>query len=128
MLWKSILGTNYLRVPLIWHRMLKLQEQLPIKTKQVDLSAGSVSNTATVILMVPQQLNQTTVKSNSNTTRPKPGAAIAKSAYPTTYDAIGQTITYTYKVTNSGNADISAPITVTDDKFGTVYNTKQWYP
>ena len=32
----------------------------------------------------------------------------------------GQTITYTYKVTNSGNADISAPITVTDDNFGTV--------
>ena len=51
-----------------------------------------------------------------------PGAAltIAKSAYPTSYDTVGQTITYTYTVTNSRNGDISAPITITDDKAGTV--------
>ena len=36
------------------------------------------------------------------------------------FDNVGETITYTYTVTNSGNIDISAPITVTDDKFGTV--------
>ena len=50
------------------------------------------------------------------------GAAltIAKSAYPTSYDDVGQTITYHYTVTNSGNVDISAPITVIDDKAGTV--------
>jgi hypothetical protein len=45
---------------------------------------------------------------------------VIKSAYPTSYDDVGQTITYHYTVTNSGNIDISAPITVTDDKFGTV--------
>ena len=45
---------------------------------------------------------------------------IVKSAYPTSYDDVGQTITYSYTVTNSGNVDISAAITVTDDKFGTV--------
>jgi uncharacterized repeat protein (TIGR01451 family) len=51
-----------------------------------------------------------------------PGAAltIQKSAYPTSYDSVGQTITYSYQITNSGNVDISAPITVTDDKAGTV--------
>ena len=48
------------------------------------------------------------------------GLTIQKSAYPTSYDDVGQTITYTYKVTNSGNADISAPITVTDDQVDTV--------
>ena len=50
------------------------------------------------------------------------GAAltIVKSAYPTSYDDVGQTITYHYTVTNSGNVDISAPITVIDDKAGTV--------
>ncbi len=45
---------------------------------------------------------------------------ITKSAYSTSYDSVGQTITYTYNVTNSGNKNISAPITVTDDKAGTV--------
>ena len=45
---------------------------------------------------------------------------LVKSAYPTSYDSVGQTITYTYTVTNSGNVNISAPITVADDKFGTV--------
>ena len=45
---------------------------------------------------------------------------IQKSADPTSYDDVGQTITYTYKVTNSGNTDISAPITVADDNAGTV--------
>jgi hypothetical protein len=50
------------------------------------------------------------------------GAAltIVKSAYPTSYDDVGQTITYNYKVTNSGKVNLSAPITVTDDKFGII--------
>ena len=33
---------------------------------------------------------------------------------------VGQTIIYTYTVTNTGNVDIKGPITVTDDKFGTI--------
>jgi YVTN family beta-propeller protein len=45
---------------------------------------------------------------------------ITKTPNPLTYSASGQTITYTYTVKNTGNVDISAPITVTDDKFGTV--------
>jgi len=63
-----------------------------------------------------------TVKNTQGTQVTSQGAAltIVKSAYSASYDSIGQTITYTYTVTNSGNGDISAPITVTDDKFGTV--------
>jgi YVTN family beta-propeller protein len=45
---------------------------------------------------------------------------IVKSADPRTYDSVGQIIKYTYTVTNNGNLDISAPITVTDDKLGTI--------
>jgi hypothetical protein len=45
---------------------------------------------------------------------------IQKSASPTNYNATGQNITYRYTITNNGNVDISAPITVADDKFGIV--------
>jgi hypothetical protein len=41
------------------------------------------------------------------------------SASPTTYDYAGQTITYSYKVTNSGNFKISGPNTVIDNRTGT---------
>ena len=48
------------------------------------------------------------------------GLEITKKASPITYDDVGQIITYTYTVKNVGNVDIKGPITVTDDKFGTI--------
>ena len=98
--------------------MLKLQEQLPIK-QQVDMNAGSVSNTATVYNGT-QQLNQTTAKVTATQPGQNPALTITKTPNPLTYNATGQTITYTYTVKNTGNVEISAPITVTDDKFGTI--------
>jgi hypothetical protein len=53
-------------------------------------------------------------------TFPSAALTIVKSADPTSYDTVGQTITYHYTVTNSGNTDISAPITVADDNAGAV--------
>ena len=44
---------------------------------------------------------------------------IVKSASPATYFAVGQNITYTYTVTNSGNVNITGPINITDNKTGT---------
>ena len=49
-----------------------------------------------------------------------PSLHLDKAAELTSYDDVGQTITYTYKITNNGNVNVSAPITVIDDKFGTV--------
>lgn len=87
---------------------------------QADLDADNVTNLANA---TGSYNNQQVLSNNTTLTVPAiqtPALAIVKSAYPISYDAVGQTITYTYNVTNSGNVDISAPINVTDDKFGTV--------
>ena len=49
-----------------------------------------------------------------------PSLHLEKIAAPTTYDDDGQSITYIYTVTNSGNVTIEAPINVTDDELGTI--------
>ena len=39
-----------------------------------------------------------------------------KTATPTTYNAVGNVINYSYLVTNNGNVTLSGPFTVSDDK------------
>src|ERR1035437_5622855 len=45
---------------------------------------------------------------------------LTKLANASSYSGSNQDILYTYIVTNAGNVDITAPITVTDNKFGTI--------
>jgi hypothetical protein len=45
-----------------------------------------------------------------------PELTLLKTAFPTTYDQVGDVITYTYRLTNSGNVTLSQPWSVTDDK------------
>ena len=51
---------------------------------------------------------------------PNPSLLLVKGAAPTSYDAVGQPITYTYNVTNDGNTILAGPVTVDDDQEGTV--------
>src|SRR5262249_4427199 len=45
-----------------------------------------------------------------------PALSIDKTAAPLTYDRVGQVISYTYRVTNTGNVTLLGQITVTDSK------------
>ena len=47
-----------------------------------------------------------------------PGMIITKSAFPLSYDAIGENITYDYTVTNSGNVSFTGTIIVADNRTG----------
>ena len=82
---------------------------------QADLDAGSVTNTAQGHAFfgasaVDSPQAQATVSADQH-----PAIAVAKSADPVTYDHVGQSIAYTYVITNAGNVTIDGPLTVTDN-------------
>ena len=46
----------------------------------------------------------------------KPALSLVKTASPATYDSVGDVISYSYVVTNTGNVTLAGPVTVADDK------------
>jgi hypothetical protein len=52
----------------------------------------------------------------SNKHDDRPALMLDKTGEPITYDAVGDVIAYSYKLTNTGNVTPVAPFTVTDDK------------
>ncbi len=84
-----------------------------------EANAGQVTNTATAT----GELNGTPYTASDTITTPisqNPALALTKSAVPVTYDTLGQVITYTYTIENSGDVTLAGPFTVTDDKQGTL--------
>jgi len=88
---------------------------------QADVDNGSVTNTATANGTAP---DPTTVHSNpSSVTVDESGAttslSVVKSTGATSFSAAGQTLTYSYKVTNTGTTTIH-DVNVTDNLIGAV--------
>ena len=79
---------------------------------QADLNAGSVTNTATASAAGTNS-NQDSETVNAVQS---PALTLLKTATPLTYSAVGQSISYSYLVTNSGNVSLAGPVTVLDDK------------
>jgi uncharacterized repeat protein (TIGR01451 family) len=88
-------------------------------TTAADVTAGHVTNTATVTGHPPIGSPVTDRDTDTVTARPIPGIELRKTAFPTQYAEPGEVITYSYVVTNTGNVTLHR-ITVNDDKLGPV--------
>ena len=86
-------------------------------TTQADVDRGSISNTGTA---TATPIGGGTVSAQSSLTIPgiqNPAIALTKTAIPTTFSAPGVVLTYSYRVTNSGNVTLHA-VGVTDPLSG----------
>ncbi len=84
---------------------------------QADVDAGSITNTATATGTPPSGPPPTSPPSTVTIPAPQnPALTLAKSATPTTVAAAGDTVTYHFLVTNTGNVTL-APVTVTEGAF-----------
>lgn len=80
-----------------------------------DVESRSVTNTATANGTPASGTLTPATATATVTLAGNPSWTLTKSANPTTYSAVGQTIAYTYVLTNTGNSDI-ASISLTDNK------------
>src|SRR5262249_26380114 len=89
-------------------------------TTQTDVDAGGIVNTAAATGQPPTgspvDSPPSTVDVPADVT---PGISVLKTAAPTSFDAPGRTITYTYVVTNTGNVTLN-PVTLSDSKLGAI--------
>ena len=74
---------------------------------QVDVDAGSILNTATVTGTPPAGPVVTATSSHVVTAPPAPSITVAKTAAPTSVTAAGQSVTFSFVVTNTGNVTLT---------------------
>jgi len=83
---------------------------------QADLDAGEVTNIASASDgTTTSPTDEVTVTADQT-----PAMTIEKTSDDSSYNSLGQVLTYSYVVTNTGNVTITDPITVSDDRIATV--------
>ena len=83
---------------------------------QADIDAGFVTNVAMGHGMwgeIEIDSNQDSTTVNATQT---PALTLDKTVTESSYDSVGDILTYSYKLTNSGNVTLAAPYSVDDDK------------
>ncbi len=86
----------------------------PYVVNQADVDAGAVHNSATASGLDPAGDTVTSNVSTATVTIAQtPALSLAKSASPTSVSAVGQSVTYTFALQNTGNVTLTAP-TVAD--------------
>jgi len=83
---------------------------------QTDLDNGSITNTATVTANIGANLVTSNPVYATVITYTPPRLTLEKTANPDIATKLGQTITYTYKLRNTGGTVLSSPYTISDDK------------
>ena len=80
----------------------------------VDVATGSISNTASTAATAPGGVNLSdTATSQVDGPIPEPRLSLTKSASPSVFAAVGQTVTYTLVATNTGNVSLTE-VTISD--------------
>lgn len=81
-------------------------------TTQADLDAGSVVNVASASSGATVSPTSTVTVNAVQT----PALGLDKTTSTSTYDSVGDVLAYSYRVTNTGNVTLTAPVTVDDDR------------
>jgi hypothetical protein len=89
------------------------------ETTQADVDAGHIANTAEVTARPPTGPAVTDTDRETVRAVHTPGIQLGKSSSPGTFGAAGETITYSYTVTNTGNVTLHR-IALTDSRLGPV--------
>jgi uncharacterized repeat protein (TIGR01451 family) len=85
---------------------------------QADLDAGSVASTVFPTSFCPTKAANT--QTETVTAFQNPGITLTKTPSVEATSIPGTIITYTYRITNSGNVSITGPFSVSDDKIPSV--------
>ena len=82
---------------------------------QADIDAGQVLNNATASGKDPRGNDVTGADTETVTLPPLPALTVDKTTTSSSYQTVGDVLTYSYLVRNTGNTTLAGPITVADD-------------